>query len=281
MDAFVTVLSSGRSLGADLPVRAHGKSAPPLVTPGVTDRTGAITFPGMRALLVDDDNVLPAMLERVLRSMDFEVDLAPDLASARAFVAAGDYDVIVLDLYLPDGTGIAFAADFRRGGRNTPILMLTAESAEEVAVLALDAGVDDFVVKPVTREIFIARIRALMRRSGADHGDVLVAGNLRLHRLSRELVVADRAVRLTPRELALVEFLLLHCGEISPRAELLRRVFGFDFEPGTNILEVNIRRVRAKLTRAGSDHGIETSRGIGYRLVASSATGPTGSGDSK
>ncbi len=235
----------------------------------------------MRALIIDDDTVLSAMLSLVLRTAGFETDIAADLAQARACTDAGEYAVLVLDLNLPDGTGIDFATAFRRAHRRTPILMLTAESAEDVAVVALDAGVDDFVVKPVTREVLLARVRALLRRAGTNHDEVLAAGNLRLDRLSRTLVVEGKAVPLTPRELALVEFLLLHRDDFSSREELLRRVFGFAFEPGTNILEVNIRRVRGKLARAGSSIGIETKRGVGYRMVASPADTAAGIGASR
>ena len=235
----------------------------------------------MRALLTDDDRGLSAMLELLLRSAGFEVDVAADLTAGRALQAAHVYDLFVLDLHLPDGTGIEFAVELRTARRDTPILMLTAESAEEVSVLALDAGIDDFVVKPVSAEVFLARVRALMRRTSADRGDLLVAGNLRLQRLTRQLLVGDLTVRLTPRELALVEFLLLHRSDYSSREELLRRVFGFAFEPGTNILEVNIRRVRGKLARAGCTCSIENRRGLGYRVVPSPATAATGTGASR
>ena len=225
----------------------------------------------MRILVVDDDRSIAAALDLLLRDIGLHVDIAFSVAEARTQAASGGYDLLVLDLNLPDGSGIDFAAEFRRSDPATPILMLTAESAEEVTVRALDAGADDFVTKPVRANTFLARVRALLRRRTADYGDVLSAGNLRCDRLSRVVTVAEQPMAVTPRELALLEFLLLSRGESVARGDLLRRVFGLDFDPGTNIVEVNIGRVRNKLSGAGANVRIETLRGVGYALVDGAA----------
>ena len=232
----------------------------------------------MRTLLVDDDRSITGTLELLLREIGCTVDIALDLAQARARAGDARYDLIILDLNLPDGSGIDFAAEHRRSYPATPILMLTAESAESVTVAALDAGADDFVTKPVSANTFLARVRALTRRGAVDHGEVLAAGNLRCHRLTRIVTVAGVPMPVTPRELALLEFLLLHRGESVPRSELLRRVFGLDFDPGTNIVEVNIGRVRNKLSHANATVRIDTARGVGYALVDGAAAAI---GDSK
>ncbi len=237
----------------------------------VTSWGGGGYYSAMRILVVDDDRSIAAALDLLLRDIGLHVDIAFSVAEARTQAASGGYDLLVLDLNLPDGSGIDFAAEFRRSDPATPILMLTAESAEEVTVRALDAGADDFVTKPVRANTFLARVRALLRRGTADYGDVLSAGNLRCHRLSRVVTVAEQPMPVTPRELALIEFLLLSRGESVARGDLLRRVFGLDFDPGTNIVEVNIGRVRNKLSGAGANVRIETLRGVGYALVDGAA----------
>ena len=241
----------------------------------VTSWGGGGYYSAMRILVVDDDRNIVAALDLLLRDIGMTVEVAFSLAEARARTGSGGYDLLVLDLNMPDGSGIDFAAEFRRSDPATPILMLTAESAEEVTVRALDAGADDFVTKPVRANTFLARVRALLRRSTVNQGDVLESGNLRCDRLARAVTVAGKPLRVTPRELALLESLMLTDGESVPRSDLLRRVFGMDVDPGTNIVEVNIGRVRNKLTAAGANVRIETLRGVGYALV-DGASAPAG-----
>jgi DNA-binding response OmpR family regulator len=225
----------------------------------------------MRTLVVDDDRNITAALDLLLRDIGYTVDVAFSVAEARSCAASGGYDLLVLDLNLPDGSGIDFATEYRSAHPATPILMLTAESAEEITVRALDAGADDFVTKPVRANTFLARVRALLRRSAVNQGDVLESGNLRCDRLARAVTVAGKSLRVTPRELALLESLMLTDGESVSRSDLLRRVFGMDVDPGTNIVEVNIGRMRSKLAGAGATVRIETWRGVGYALVDAAA----------
>ena len=159
------------------------------------------------------------------------------------------------------------ASELRRAERDTPLLVLTGSDGPADEVLALNAGADDYLVKPFKVEIFIARIRALMRRGGARHQHGLVMGNLVLNRLRRLSIVNGVPLRLTARELALLEQFMLHANEVLTRTELLEKVLEMAFDPGTNVVDVHVSRLRRKLRDAGASVAIASHRGIGFELI--------------
>jgi DNA-binding response OmpR family regulator len=181
-----------------------------------------------------------------------------------------DYDAIVLDLVLPDGNGIPLVQALRRKSRDTPVLVLTGNTDKSTIVMALDAGADDYVTKPIDFDEFRARMRALVRRGGARRTEQLSVGNLVLNRLTRDVLVDGVPLHLTPRELSILEHFLLRAGEVVSRTELLEKVMDLSFDPGTNVVDVNVTRLRKKLAGAGATVAVTARRGIGFVLHATS-----------
>lgn len=227
----------------------------------------------MRALVVDDDETIATLLCTLLKEEGFVVDVAATAEEGRVQALVNDYEVVVLDLNLPDGNGIAVAQALRREQRSTPILMLTANTDRSNTVLALDAGADDYLQKPIRFDEFRARVRALIRRGGAKRTEQLSAGNVVLNRLTREVLVSGRTVSLTPREFGVLEHFLMHAGEIVTRTELLDKVLDRTFDPGTNIVDVNITRLRKKLQEAAATVAIEARRGVGFVFAPTGEAG--------
>lgn len=225
----------------------------------------------MRVLIVDDDRSITLMVRRLLEEEGYSVETASTLQAAQVEVMVNEYDAVVLDLGLPDGNGVALILLMRREGRSTPILVLTSSGDASTTVRALDAGADDFVTKPIAFEPFKARIRALVRRGGAQRTEQVVVGNLVLNRLSRSILVDGTMLELTPREFSLIEHLLMRAGEVVTRTQLMEKVLDLNFDPGTNVIDVNVSRLRRKLTAAGATASIDARRGVGYLL-----TGPSG-----
>ncbi len=222
----------------------------------------------MRALLVEDDAPFALLARNVLEQEGFAVDVATTGRDGLSFALVNDYDCIVLDLGLPDQNGVSIVQTLRREGRTTPVMVLTGNADGPTSVRALDAGADDYVTKPVSLDLLRARIRALVRRGGAQRTESLAAGNLVLNRLSRQLFVSGVEVRLTAKELPLLEHLLLHTDEVISRTELLERVWDMHFDPGSNVVDVNVTRIRRKLQTAGADVEIQSRRGVGFVLTA-------------
>lgn len=218
----------------------------------------------MRALVVDDDPTIAMVVAALLKEEGFAVDTVETAEEGKVEALVNDYDVIVLDLNLPDGNGIAVAQALRRNQRSTPILMLTASQDRANTVLALDAGADDYLTKPIVFDEFRARIRALVRRGGAKRTEQLALGNVTLNRLAREAFVNGVPLSLTPREFGLLEHFLMHTGEVVTRTELLDKVLDRAYDPGTNIVDVNITRLRKKLQEASAAVIIEARRGMGF-----------------
>lgn len=224
----------------------------------------------MRILIVDDDRVLTLLTRRLLEEDGFAVDVADTRESAQTLAMVHEYDGIVLDLGLPDGNGVTLIQELRRRSRTTPILVLSASMDTDTTVRALDAGADDFQTKPIAGAALKARVRALVRRGGAQRTEQLTLGNVVLNRLSREVLVGGTPLKVTSRELAILEHLLLHADEVVTRTQLLEKVFDLTHDPGTNVIDVNVSRVRRKLADAGAGASIEARRGIGFILRAAS-----------
>ena len=222
----------------------------------------------MRALLVEDDSSSALLSSKVLEADGFAVDLVTTAREGLTCAMVTDYDLIVLDLGLPDGNGLSIVQAMRRDGRTAPIMILTGTTEKATTILALDAGADEYLTKPIMIDEFRARVRALIRRGGAQRTEQLVCGNVVLNRLSRQLFIRGTEVTLTAKELPLLEHMLLHTNEVVTRSELLERVWDMHFDPGSNVVDVNVARIRRKLADAGADIRIVARRGMGFVLHA-------------
>ncbi len=220
----------------------------------------------MRALVVDDDRTLTLLVRRLLEEEGFAVDVADLLEEGRTLAMVNDYDAIVLDLVLPDGNGIPLIQSLRRDGKATPLIVLTGTADSSMTVRALDAGADDYLIKPIVFAEFKARIRALVRRGGAQRTEQLNVGNVVLNRLSREVLVSGAPLRVTPKELALLEHLLMAPGVVITRTTLLEKVWDMNFDPGSNVVDVSVARLRKKLEESGATVAIVARRGLGFVL---------------
>ena len=220
----------------------------------------------MRALVVEDEPTSALLSRHVLEHEGFVVDQAVTGAAAIALVLATDYDAIILDLGLPDLDGLQVMEAIRREGRTTPVLVLTGALGSDTSVRALDAGADDYIRKPPVPEELSARVRAIVRRAAKRSSEQLVCGNVVLNRLSRQLFVNGTEVALTSKELPLLEHLLLNRDQVISRTELLERVWDMHFDPGSNVVDVNVARIRRKLQSAQADIAISARRGVGFVL---------------
>jgi two-component system response regulator MprA len=221
----------------------------------------------MRILVVDDDRAVREALRRALQLAGYDVPLAEGGQQTLTQVAASAPDAIVLDIGLPDVDGLEVCRRLRRTGNRVPILMLTARDAVEDRIDGLDAGADDYLVKPFDVGELKARLRALLRRSGAD-GDpgVLTFAELKLDSARHGVEVAGRFVELTRTEYQLLELLMLNPRRVLPHSLIYDRVWGYDFGPASNALRVYIGYLRRKLEEAGARPLIHTVRGVGYAL---------------
>lgn len=223
----------------------------------------------MRILVVEDDRKVAGFIEMGLREEGYAVDVAKDGEEAIVLAHVNDYDAIMLDLMLPKKNGLQVAAELRREGRTTPILMLTARDATEDIVRGLDAGADDYLPKPFKFDELLARIRALVRRGGATRVERLTAGPLELDRLKHQAFAGGKMLDLTPREFQLLEHFMMHKDDVVRRTELLEKVWDMHFDPESNVVDVHVGNLRRKLREAGYDDLIETVRGVGFRLNGS------------
>jgi two-component system OmpR family response regulator len=215
-------------------------------------------------LLVEDNAKLSASLTRGLREDGFEVDAVASGAAALARLARRGVDAVILDLGLPDRDGLEVLDEARRSGLLAPVLVLTARDAIESRVAGLERGADDYLVKPFAYAELLARIRALIRRASRPRWSPLHAGDLALAPGEPAVVIGGAAVALSPREHALLELFVRRRGEVLARADILREVFGYSFDPGTNLVDVHVANLRRKL--GDHAHRIETVRGAGYRF---------------
>ena len=220
----------------------------------------------MRVLIVEDDQRLVSYLKKSLEAEGLSVDVAFDGNVALDKALAQSYDVITLDIMLPELNGYQVCQNLRSSGVPTPILMLTAKDGEYDEADALDVGADDFLRKPFSMVVLLARIRALARRGGAAAGKVLCVGDLRLDMASKRVERGGSRIELTPREYALLEYLMLRRGIALTKAQLLEHVWGARFMGSENVVEVYIGYLRKKLDGSGRTSLIETVRGVGYRM---------------
>lgn len=222
----------------------------------------------MRILLIEDDKHIVGFLKRGLEEEGYVVEVAYDGEEGLDLAEDGEFDLIILDILLPRVDGFTVCQRLRASGNTTPILMLTAKDSVEDRVQGLDLGADDYLVKPFAFEELLARIRALTRRHRNAEGAVLKVGDLTINLLTREVRRGDRVIELTAREFELLKFLAHHPGRVFTRAQLLERVWGYDFEYSSNVVDVYIRYLREKIDKPFDRKLIHTVRGVGYKLQA-------------
>lgn len=217
----------------------------------------------MRILVIEDDDVLRDGLVAGLGLDGFEVDAVASCAYARASIISGDHEAIVLDIGLPDGSGLDLLAEWRTAGVTTPILLLTARNLVSDRIGGLDGGADDYLGKPFDLAELSARLRVLLRRSNGRAHSEIVLGSLTIDEARRQVRLDADEITLSRREYAILHALVAHPGHILSRAQLENRIYGWQEEVESNAVEVHIHKLRSKLGR----HWIETVRGEGYRIA--------------
>jgi two-component system OmpR family response regulator len=222
----------------------------------------------VKVLLIEDEEPFGQALNQGLSEEGFEVEWATDGATGVSLAEAHRFDVIVLDLLLPRMNGFKVCERLRAAGDWTPILVLTAKQGEWDETEALETGADDYLTKPFSFPVLVARLRVLLRRRDRENPPVLAAGDLQLDTREHRCWRGDEEVVLTAREFMLLEFLLRRAGEVIPRRELLDEVWDFAFEDDSNIVDVYIGYLRRKMDTPFDRSSIETVRGFGYRLRA-------------
>jgi two-component system response regulator MprA len=220
----------------------------------------------MRVLVVDDDPAVRSSLDRALRLEGYTVESASDGTSALRSLALSPPDAMVLDLGLPDVDGLQVCRRIRSAGDDTPVLILTARDAVDDRVNGLDAGADDYLVKPFALAELLARLRALLRRRPGGDAETLRFGDLSLDLSTREAVRGQRSFSLTRIEFDLLELFLRHPRQVLTRDVILDRVWGYTFDSGTNSLAVYIGYLRRKTEAGGEARCLHTVRGVGYVL---------------
>jgi two-component system copper resistance phosphate regulon response regulator CusR len=224
----------------------------------------------VRILLVEDEARVAGFIGRGLREHAYAVDIASDGEQALYLASVNEYDLVLLDVMLPKKDGYAVCRELRASGSRTPVLMLTARDAVDDRVAGLDTGADDYLVKPFEFKELLARMRALLRRSADWRPPVAHLADLTVDTGSHAVLRAGRKITLTAKEYALLEFLVLRHDRVVGRAEIAQHVWDDDFDPFSNIIDVYVKRLRAKID-AGSDRPlIHTRRGEGYIFTAGS-----------
>lgn len=229
-------------------------------------------------LLVEDDAAARANIAAILSNAGMTVEQAEDGVTGLTRAGSGGHDVLILDRMLPNLSGIDIVTRLRGAGVGAPVLMLSALGRSEHRVEGLESGVDDYLAKPFEPDELVARVRALWRRaSRRNHDPVLLFGDLECHAKARTAYRQGRHLALSPKEFELFRYLMDHAGEVVTREMLLRHVWKLNFDPQTNVVDVNVGRLRRKLEEGFDGPVLETVWGTGYRLIAAGAGPASGS----
>jgi heavy metal response regulator len=222
----------------------------------------------MRILVVENEPSIANFVRQGLSEAGYAVDVAQDGREGLEYALAAEYDVLVLDIMLPKMDGLELLRELRNRGRKTPALMLTARDTVEDRVAGLDAGADDYLVKPFAFPELLARVRALLRRPPLQTGTVLSIADLEMNTITRQVRRNHRLIDLSPREYAVLEYLLRHPNQVLTRTQIGEHVWNFDFYNESNVVDVYVGYLRRKIDEGSALPLIHTVRGVGYRICA-------------
>ncbi len=220
----------------------------------------------MRILVVEDEEVLAEVIHEVLADASYAVDMAGDGEMASELAAVNSYDLVILDWTIPPPTGIELLESWRGEGLTMPVLMLTGRSEVSDRIAGLDSGADDYLTKPFSLEELLARVRSLLRRRERPMVATLAAGDLEMHRAAHRVTIAGDTVTLSPKEFALLEYLLMRQEEVVTRTELSEHVWDDSFDSFSNVVDVTVYRLRKKIDGDRPDRLLHTLKGVGYVL---------------
>jgi len=221
----------------------------------------------MKVLVVEDEKEVAGLIRKGLEEQDFSVEVSHHGTEALGLATSRQYDAIVLDIMLPGRDGLSILKTLRKQRNSVPVILLTARSELEERVEGLDLGADDYVTKPFYVEELISRIQAVVRRASGNQISLLQAGDFTVNLITHEAKRGGRAIRLTAREFGLLEYLMRSPGRVYTRTQIIEHVFGYDFDPNTNLVDVYIQRLRKKIMGSSDSDLIETVRGVGYRFL--------------
>lgn len=220
----------------------------------------------MKILYVEDEEKIANFVCIGLKEHGFVVDYCNNGNDGYARALDLEYDVIVLDIMVPGKDGLAILKGLRKEGNSTPVILLTARNELDDRLAGLNLGADDYIAKPFFVEELIARIHAVVRRVSGDRQNILAVHPLKLDRLTREVTCKQEVIELTAREFNLLEYLMRSPGRVFTRTQILEHVWGYDFNPNTNLIDVCIQRIRKKIEKVGGEECLESVRGVGYRF---------------
>jgi len=225
----------------------------------------------VRLLAIEDEPRLAQLIVSALMQAGFAVDWSQTVAEGRGFVAANSYDLILLDLRLPDGNGLDFLRALRREHNNVPVIILSAADTVDDRVIGLTEGADDYIVKPFASTELIARIRAVLRRPGAALGIDLACGNVEFNTVNSTVSVGGAPLLVPRRELAILEALMRADGRVVTKTALEEAAYAMEEDRQSNVVESHLSRLRRRLESVGAEIGIRVARGIGYRIEEAGA----------
>lgn len=220
----------------------------------------------MKILVVEDEKQIADFVKKGLTEQGFLVEMCDHGDEALVRMMETPYDAVVLDIMLPGRDGLSILKQFRKKGHTTPVILLTARSELDERIEGLNTGADDYMTKPFYVEELTARLHAVMRRSSDEQMSLLQAGDLTVNVLTREVKRGGVPVKLTSREFSLLEYMMRNPGRVYTRTQMLEHVWGYDFDPSTNLVDVHIQRLRKKVSPDKENPLIETIRGVGYRV---------------
>lgn len=220
----------------------------------------------MHILFIEDEAKIANFVNAGLREYGFVVDYCDNGDDGYSHAIDNEYDAVVLDIMLPGKDGLAILKGLRRAKRNVPVILLTARNELDDRIEGLNLGADDYIAKPFFVEELVARIHAVVRRSVGDRQNLLGVGPIKLDCITREVTCNQQAVELTTREFNLLEYLMRSPGRVFTRTQILEHVWGYDFNPTTNVVDVCVQRIRKKIDPIGGSGLVESVRGVGYRF---------------
>ena len=220
----------------------------------------------MHILFIEDEVKIASFVEVGLKEQGFVVDYCDNGDTGYLRALENEYDAIVLDIMVPGKDGLFILKHLRRSGRTVPVILLTARNELDDRLEGLNLGADDYIAKPFFVEELVARIHAVVRRSTGDRQNLLSVGAIKLDRITREVTCDQQAIELTTREFNLLEYLMRAPGRVFTRTQILEHVWGYDFNPNTNVVDVCIQRIRKKIDLPDEPSWIESVRGVGYRF---------------